>query len=251
MDDHTKVTYGMRDTLQLIRKGDDDSLFRTAAGGVGKVVLSKLAWSVPIVQPNDVRNVNLYKSIASNNVIPVSFRMRQCETFTVPQASTVWRLCVSSAPENPRWVLIGLQTDKSGSQVRNAALFDYCNLTNMQVVLNHSRYPSVDMPTDFVKEKFASVYKSFYDFASRYYGIDNLLAGSAVNPIAFKSLYPIHVFNVSKQSERLTEGVVDLTVRMEFSVAVPANTQAYALVISDRMLKFKSDGSKMSFLFQT
>ena len=107
------------------------------------------------------------------------------------------------------------------------------------------------MPTDFAKEQFAGVYKSFYDFASRYYRIDNPQSGSAVNPIAFKSLYPIHVFDVSKQSERLTEGVVDLTVRMEFSVAVPANTQAYALVISDRMLKFKSDGSKMSVLFWT
>ena len=57
------------------------------------------------------------------------------------------------------------------------------------------------------------------------------------------------MFDVSKQSERLTEGVVDLTVMMEFSVAVPANTRAYALVISDIMLKFKSDGSKMSVLF--
>ena len=199
-----QVTHGMRDTLQLIHKGDDDSLFRIAAAGVGKVVLSKLAWFVPVVQPNDVRRVNLYKSIASNNVIPVSFRMRQCETFTVPQAtSTVWRLGVSSAPEKPRWVLIGLQRDKSGSQVRNAALFGHCNLTNMQVVLSHSRYPSVDMPTDFAKEQFAGAYKSFYDFASRYYGIDNLMAGSAVNPLAFKSLYPIHVFNLSKQSERL------------------------------------------------
>ena len=60
------------------------------------------------------------------------------------------------------------------------------------------------MPTDFVKEQYADIYKSFYDFASRFYGIDNLLAGSAVNPNAFKLLYPIHVFGVSKQSERLT-----------------------------------------------
>ena len=60
MEDYIKMTYGMRDTLQLIRKGDDDSLFRTAAAGVGKVVLSKPAWYVPIVQPNDVRKVNLY-----------------------------------------------------------------------------------------------------------------------------------------------------------------------------------------------
>ena len=101
VDDYSKVTYGMRDTLQLIRNDDNDALFRTADADAGKVVLSKLAWFVPIVQPNDVRKVNLYKGIASNSVIPVSFRMRQCETFSLPQArSTVWRLGVSSAPEN-------------------------------------------------------------------------------------------------------------------------------------------------------
>ena len=119
---------------------------------------------------------------------------------------------------------------------------------NMQVWLNNSRDPCADRATDFAKEQYAGVYKSFYDFASRYYRIDNLLVGSAISPATFKSLYPIHVFDVSKQSERLI-GVVDLTVRMEFSANVPAKTQAYALVISDRMLKFKSDGSKMSVLF--
>ena len=149
------MTYGMRDTLQLIRICDDDALFRTAAAGVAKVKLSKIAVNV---QPNDVRKVNLYKSIASNNDIPASFRMRQCETFPLPQAtSTVWRLAVSSATEKPRWVLVGLQTDKSGSQVRNASIFDHCNLTNMQVWFNHSRYPSLDMITDFAKEQFAGV----------------------------------------------------------------------------------------------
>ena len=152
VDDYSKVTYGMRDTLQLIRKDDNDALFRTAADGAGKVVLSKLAWSVPIVQPNDVRKVNLYKSIAAN-VTPVSFRMHQCETFSLPPArSTVWRLGVSSALEKPRWVLVGLQTNKNGNQENDTAIFDHCNLTNMQVWLNHSRYPSVDMATDFTKE---------------------------------------------------------------------------------------------------
>ena len=37
VDDYSKVTYGMRDMLQLIRKDDDDALFRTAAAGVAKV----------------------------------------------------------------------------------------------------------------------------------------------------------------------------------------------------------------------
>ena len=144
--------------------------------------------------------------------------MRQCETFTLPQTrSTDWALAL------------------------------HRKATNMQVCLNHSRYPSADTTTDFVKEQYVGLYKSFYILLAD--GIDNLLAGSQVNPDAYKALYPIHVFDISTQSERLTEGVVDLTAKMEFSENVPADTQAYALVISHRMLKFKRDGSKMSVLF--
>ena len=53
----------------------------------------------------------------------------------------------------------------------------------------------MDMATNFIKEQFADVYKLFYDFASRYYGIDNGMTGSGVSPAAFKSFYTIHVFD--------------------------------------------------------
>ena len=45
--------------------------------------------------------------------------------------------------------------------MRNAAIFDHCNLTNMQVWLNHSIYLSLDMTTDFAKEEFAGVSSGF------------------------------------------------------------------------------------------
>ena len=71
--------------------------------------------------------------------------------FTLPQArSTVWRLGVSSVPEKARWVLVGLHTGKSGNKERNVAIFYHCNLTNMQVCLNHSRYPSADAANMYV-----------------------------------------------------------------------------------------------------
>ena len=86
------------------------------------------------------------------------------------------------------WVRAGLQTCMSGNQERNAAILDHCNLTNMEVCLNHSRYPSADTATDFVMEQYVGVYKSFYDFAGRYYCIDSLLAGSQVIPAAYNAL---------------------------------------------------------------
>ena len=73
MDDYSKVTYVVRDTLQLICKDANDALFRTAAAGAGKVVLSKLAWSVQIVQPNNVHKENLYKVLLRIMTFPYRF----------------------------------------------------------------------------------------------------------------------------------------------------------------------------------
>ena len=78
----------------------------------------------------------------------------------------------------------------------------------------------------------------------RYSGLVN--AECNINPSEYTTLFPLFVFDVSKQSERLKNGIVDVTVKMQFSTAVTANTQAYAVVICDRIIQFKGDGSKMS-----
>jgi len=42
---------------------------------------------------------------------------------------------------------------------------------------------------------------------------------------------------------------VDVQIKATFTAAVPANTEAFAVVISDKMLQFQSDGSKMSVVY--
>jgi len=49
-DDYEKVVDGFKHQLTLVRKGDNDVIFRADAG---KVVLTKLSWYVPHVIPND------------------------------------------------------------------------------------------------------------------------------------------------------------------------------------------------------
>ena len=51
-------------------------------------------------------------------------------------------------------------------------------------------------------------------------------------------------FDVSKQSQ----SVVDIKIRMRFAENAGANVVAYVLVISDRRLKFQSDGKKMNVI---
>jgi len=53
------------------------------------------------------------------------------------------------------------------------------------------------------------------------------------------------VFDVTKQSKKLKTSVTDIKIKAQFSANVPANTEAFAVVVSDKSLIFQSGGQKM------
>ena len=243
-EDYNRIIYGMKQMITLVRAGDDDAIFRATAADAGKCVLEKVSWFLPRVLPNDNEKFALMRMIESKSIIDVGFRRRQCDTITVPQSTSfTWRLSVRASPERAAYVIIGFQTDKANDQKKNPSIFDNCNVKNMYIMLNSTRYPAIDFNADFAKHHISRLYKEVSDFIPSYYGTDGQ---SNIDPSDYISLYPLFVFNVSKQSEGMKGGITDLTVKMEFSSNVAANTQSFALVISDRLLKFQSDGSKMN-----
>jgi len=110
---------------------------------------------------------------------------------------------VKNAPEKPRWIVIGFQTGKSGDQTQNPAIFDHVNLKNMYVMLNFTRYPAVDYNLSFANQQFSRAYGDASLFGIRYFGMDELITRSNISPADYKTLYPLFVFDVSKQSEKL------------------------------------------------
>ena len=111
------------------------------------------------------------------------------------------------------------------------------------------RYPAVDYNLSFVSQKFSTVYGDAAVFGVKFFGMDELITQSNISPSNYKTLYPLFTFDVSKQKEKLKSCVVDIQIRTNFIENVPANTRAFALVISDKMLSFQSDGNKMSVIY--
>ena len=59
-EDCDKIVYGLKHSLTLDWKTDDDAIFREAAAGAGKVSLYKISWFMPHVISADVeKNLNL------------------------------------------------------------------------------------------------------------------------------------------------------------------------------------------------
>ena len=246
-EDYDKIVCGFTQRLTLVRKADSDAIFKADGADAGKVNIQKISWFMPHVLPADGEKLKLYKTIESKSKLPVAYRMRQCDSIAVSQSTSfTWRLSVKSSPEKPRYIIVAFQTEKDADQTKNPSIFDHVNLTDMFVMLNSTRYPVVDYNVSFPKQQFSRLYGDAASFRSKFYSMDELVSNPNITPDEFKSLYPIFVFDVSKESERLKTQVTDIQIKASFNENVPANTQAYAVVISDRLLSFQSDGHKMT-----
>ena len=85
----------------------------------------------------------------------------------------------------------------------------------------------------------------FDKFKKDYNRYDELVSGTQDNVPAFKSLYPILVFDITKQSKVIRTGVIDIRITLKCA-ATAANTYAYALILSDKVFKLVSDGKTIS-----
>ena len=256
-EDYDKVVYGLKHNLTLTRNDDNNAIFKNDAQADGqdtyadgKVMLSKIAWFMPHVTPADKDKMELYKIIERKEKIPVGYRMIQCDSAAIPQATSFsWRLSVKSSPEVPRFIIVGFQTNKIGNQKTNPSLFDNVNVSNIYVMLNSMRYPTTDYNISFLSQKYSRVYGDAAEFRSKFFNMDELISSPNINPTEYRTLYPLFLFDVSKQSEKLKYSTTDIQIKMHFSANVPANTQAYAVIISDRLIHFQSDGNKFSVVF--
>ena len=252
-EDYKKILYGMQQRLTLTRTGDNDSIFRANAIAVGKINIQRIRWFMPHVIPSDAYRLQLDKIIEKKEKIPVGYRMLQCDNTQVPenQKSFTWRLGVKSSPDIPRFIIIGFQSGKNNNQEQNPAIFDHLYVRNIYVTLNAKRYPDTDYDNDFRKNQFSRIYGDAALFRKKFFNMDELFSNCGINPTEFRSLYPLYVFDVSKQSEKLKTSVSDIHIKAFFDNVPgannpPANTMAYAVIISDRLFHFVSDGSKVT-----
>ena len=81
-EDYDKIVYGLKHTITLVRKSDDDAIFRANAADAGKVTIDKISKHV---LPADAEKFPIYKEIESKAALPVAYRTKQCDTITVPR----------------------------------------------------------------------------------------------------------------------------------------------------------------------
>ena len=132
---------------------------------------------------------------------------------SVPESiSFTWRLSVKTAPEKPRFIIVGFQTAKDGDQTKNPSTFDHVNLKKY-ITVNSDWYPAVDYNLSFANQKFSRMYGDAALLGVEFFGMDELITQSNITPSDYKTIYPLFMFDVSKKKEKLKSSVVDIQIK--------------------------------------
>ncbi|XP_065640420.1 uncharacterized protein LOC136073018 [Hydra vulgaris] len=220
-DDFDKVFYGLKHELYLLRRSDDNAIFRAAGVAAGKVNISRISLMMRRATPSLVADLELAKIIKSQETLDIGFRSRFLDRTNAEQRTTFdWRLGLRTT-EKSRYILVGFQTNRDGNQEQNASIFDHCDLRNMWIELNEQRYPETIYSLSFPNMKITRAYRHATNFAEDYYNMSNLISLCGITPSDYRDLYPIMYFDVSKQSESMKDKTVDIRIKAEFNTPVP------------------------------
>jgi len=234
-EDFKEILLNVKQELVLIRSSSDKNAIIQAAPALHDVKFSinKIIWKMPYVKIDDEIKLSLLKLVEKDQPLRIAFRRWQIHEYPVLPETTsqTWTVKTLSVIEKPRYVIVGFQTDRRDQSSKNASHFDFCNLTNIKLYLNGVYYPY-----DPMNGKQALFYDYYVKFQSSYYtGSDDQPCLSKKD---FKEKMPLFVCDCSKQNESVKSGTIDVRLEIETSSAIPANTAAYCLIISDALVYY-------------
>jgi hypothetical protein len=234
-EDYKSFIFRINQKLELIRSNDDKNclLFdNTINNHTFEIKINEIIWRMPHIKFSVDLEHEINKKITSNTNFNLFFRnWKYFSTSSVPLVKEyTWRITTTSA--KPRYFLIGFQTKRNNNVKKNVGEFDFCNLENVQINLNTTKYPNSELRLNLTQNKCDLLYNMFLDFKNSYYG-QNEHNLPIVDYKKFLENYPVIVIDTSKQNEVIKEAVIDIKIDFKWNTNFPAETIIHCLIISD------------------
>lgn len=172
--------------------------------------------------------------LSKNRKIAIQHRsMDLVEYPQLPQTSShMWAVKTVSHVNRPRFVVVGLQTNRKNVMIVDSARFDPCHISELRLHMNSQIYPYSMSELNIGAGRYSELYDMYTRIQSSYYNGAEPRNLFAIAYGEFQSC-SLFVFDTSRADESLIDSSVDIKVEMKTTENIPANTAAYCLIIYD------------------
>ncbi|CAD0201631.1 unnamed protein product [Chrysodeixis includens] len=239
-EDFKKVVINSKHELILLRSNTNLNAVKLNTGEIVEdVQINKIIWRVPHVKVSDKEKIHLLKLLEKDRPLQMIFRNWDLYEYPALPKTTkhTWSIKTSSQIEKPRYVIIGLQTNRKNNGSSDMSQFDHCHIRDVRVYLNSTYFPYENLNASFANNKIALIYEQYARFQQSYYG---RRSEPLLSEKQFKDLAPLFIVDCSRQADNLKSGpVVDVRVEIESELDIPDQTSAYCLILNDCIIEYK------------
>lgn len=242
---YKKIIYGVKHSLSLYRDYDakNSIVSKDPQNLHAKISITKMSWLIPKILPSLEMENKLMNMIDSKKTFELAYISRQLEDINVDLSARDFTWKLGTKYEKIKFLVIGFQTHRNNN-FNNAARFDHCNLETIYVELNNERYPYECLKCEFNSFNAVQQYNFAKEFKNSYYKTNKECV--FIDEEHFTNYYPLFVIDVSKQNEKIHNSRPDVTIRAKFSKAIPADTKAYCLILSNSLVEINGDGLRVN-----
>lgn len=237
-EDYRKIIVNCKHELVLLRSNTDLNSVKLNTGEVVNIDVRKIIWRMPHIKVSDKEKINLLKLLEKDRPIQLAFRNWDLYEYPMLPKTTkhTWSIKTSSQIEKPRYVVLGLQTDRKNRAFKDMSQFDHCSLRDVKVYLNSTYYPYENYNTNFINQNFALIYEQYLNFQQSYHG----RKGCLLSPTEFREIAPLFVIDCSRQNDNVKSGpVINIRLELESAAEIPDQTSAYCLILNDCLVEYK------------
>lgn len=237
-EDYNKIIINCRHELILHRSGSVSNCAILEKNDQMEIDIQKVQWRMPHIKVSDRTKLLLLKQLDKDRPVQLAFRNWDLYEYPILPKSNKhsWSIKTVSQLEKPRYVILGLQTNRKLDPALSSSVFDHCKVTNIKLFLNSQYYPYDSLNLKFDEGKYSILYEMYAKFRQSYFN-------STIDPLLdfnqFKKIAPLFVIDCSRQNDSIKTGPVDVRLEIESSEQIPENTTAYCLIINDRVFEYK------------
>ena len=249
--EHQQVgTFGLGYKLTLTKNTDNAVLNKDNATNNAKIVINSIEWYVPHYVP----------SLEENNKLQIQIKQKTPTNLHYPERSVfmkevntqnfwTFELGTQEGVNVPIWIYVAFQQhDRQDDQNLNNDTFYRMPVTSVQCNIGTEKYPDSAILLNYDDDDYSQGYGQTKD-AFKALTKDNILQ-PYISEDDFRSDnngnnlgYNIHDFDIRYQKNYQS----GKSVKVEFKLdkIIPAGVNGYALVLTNRLVRIRSDGQRM------
>lgn len=134
-EDYNKIIVNCKHELILQRSQSVMNCITMEKNEHFELNLQKVQWRVPHVRVGDRDKLLLLKLLEKDRPLQLSFRNWDLYEYPVLPKTTKhsWSIKTASQLEKPRFVILGLQTNRKNISTNSSSIFDHCKVTNVKL----------------------------------------------------------------------------------------------------------------------